>query len=529
MTEHGSAERARTAEIIAACCLATDLGMGFPFEHGLQATSIAMNLADALGVDSETAAKTYYASLLMYSGCTTDADISTRIFLSGQTENITPVQFGSPREMMSGVMRALPDPGSPPHRRPFEIAKRLPPAGRFLKPHFASLCEVASMLAVRLGLPPDISDLFIHLTERWDGHGLLGRAKGEEIPLPIRIVHVARDAAYQRHIGGEEHAIEAIRHRTGHAFDPQVADLFVSRAKDLLTDDGSGAAWDAVLAQEPRPWLTLEGERVDRALTALGNFADLASPFLSGHSTGVADLAGRAARICGLDESQVRLVRRAGLVHDLGRVAVHPSIWYKAGRLTADEWEQVRLHGYHTERVLHLSPLLASLAEVACAHHERLDGSGYHRNARAISLTLDARLLAAADCYHAMRETRSHRPALEVDAATRIMEAEVKAGRLDADSVAAVLEGAGQPRPQLERPGGLTPREAEVVAFLARGLQTKQVAKQLEISPKTADRHIQNAYQKMGVSTRAAATLFAMEHGLVSWGELPIHGENVAP
>jgi DNA-binding NarL/FixJ family response regulator len=128
-----------------------------------------------------------------------------------------------------------------------------------------------------------------------------------------------------------------------------------------------------------------------------------------------------------------------------------------------------------------------------------------------------------------MREMRSHRPPLDADQAARVLEGEVAAGRLEADSVAAVLEATGMPRPELERPGGLTAREGEVLSLVALGFQTKQVAHRLGISAKTADRHIQNAYQKLGVSTRAAATLFAMEHGLVSWGELPIHEERVAP
>lgn len=509
--------------MIAACCLATDLGMGFPFEHGLYATCVAMRLAGVLDVDAETATKTYYASLLMYSGCTTDTDTSMRIFPGGQTANITPVQFGSPRQVLSGVLRAVTDREEPLLRRPWGVPMRFVQAGKHLKPHFASLCEVATMLAARLGLPPAVAELFVDLTERWDGNGVLGRARADEIPLPLRIVHVARDAAYQRLIGGDDHAVETIRARAGHAFDPDVADAFLSEAGTLLSDDSPNSAWEEVLDSEPRPWLTLDGAGVDRALAALGNFADLVSPYLAGHSSKVSALAKEAARLSRFAEKDIHFIGRAGSVHDLGRVAAHPSIWQKSGALTTDEWEQVRLHGYHTERLLHRSSLLASIAEVAGAHHERLDGSGYHRGARAISLRPPARLLAAADCFQAMREMRAHRPPLDGEEAARTMAQDVAAGRLDADSVAAVLEAAGQAPRELERPAGLTNREAEVVALLARGFQTKQVAHRLGISAKTADRHIQNAYQKMGVSTRAAATLFAMEHGMAIWGESPIH------
>jgi HD-GYP domain-containing protein (c-di-GMP phosphodiesterase class II) len=359
--------------------------------------------------------------------------------------------------------------------------------------------------------------MFLFLTERWDGKGVLGRARGDEIPLPLRLVHVARDAAYQRLLGGDERAVETIRRRAGRAFDPDIAEAFVDRAPEILAAaDVPGSAWDAVLAAEPRPWLTLEGPGIDRALAGMGDFADLASPVLAGHSRGVAALATAAAEVLGLPPEDVRRIGRAGHVHDLGRAAVDPRIWPKPAALTADEWEQVRLHPYHTERLLHRSPFLAPLAAVACAHHERLDGSGYHRGETAMTLPPAARLLGAADAFHAMTEPRAHRPAMPREAAAETLEGEARAGRLDARMVAAVVEAAGMPAPKVERPAGLTEREVEVVALLARGLQTKQVARRLGISFKTADRHIQNAYRKMGVSTRAAATLFAMEHGLLS-------------
>jgi len=515
--EPSDGEAVRAAEIIAVACLATDLGMGFPFEHGLHGTLMAMRLADLLDVDSETASQTYYACLLMYSGCTTDSDVVSRIFAGSRTENVTPVQFGSGAEALAGVVRALSPPGVPPHRRIYEGARRLVPAARFTKPHFAALCEVAEMMAKRLGLPPAMQGLFGYLTERWDGKGLLKRAKGDEIPLPVRIMHVARDAAYQRIVGGDDHTVEVIRRRAGHAFDPAIADRFVEATPEVMAAaEAPGSAWEATLAAEPRAWLTLEGEGIDRALAAIGDFADLVSPHLSGHSSGVAELAAAAARMRGFDPSDVALMRRAGFVHDVGRVAIDPRIWQKPAPLTVDEWEQVRLHPYHAERVLLRSPSLASLAEVACGHHERLDGTGYHRRVSAASLTPGARLLAAADAFHAMREPRPHRGALPPEKAAKLLGEEARAGRQDSEMVAAVTEAAGQPAPPVERPAGLTEREAEVVGLLARGLQTKQVARRLGISVKTADRHIQNAYRKIGVSTRAAAILFAMEHGLVS-------------
>jgi HD-GYP domain-containing protein (c-di-GMP phosphodiesterase class II) len=503
-------------------CLASDLGMGFPFEHGLRSTLIAMRLAARLGVESETLSQTYYASLLSHSGCTTDAHVTPQVFGGSLRTNFHPVRYGSGREVFAGLIRSLPDPESAGLVRVSQVARRLPRMAREMRPHVAATCEVAGMLADELGLPGSVQGLFAYRFERWDGHGPLGRATRDEIPLPMRIVQLAVDAALQHLLGGEERVVRLIRDRAGHAFDPELAACLVDHVGEILGWDEHASVWDETLTREAGPPLVLRGDEVDRALAAMGNFADLISPYLAGHCAAVAALAEAAARNCRIDEAGVAALRRAGLVHDLGRVAVDVRIWQKPAPLTADEWEHVRLHPYYTERVLARSAFLAELAPVAGAHHERLDGSGYHRGATGAELTLPARLLAAADAYHAMTEPRPYREAMSSEQAADELAREASAGRLDPAAVAAVVDAAGQQVPRVERPAGLTEREATVVGLLARGLQTKQVAAALGISAKTADRHIQNAYRKIGVSSRAAATLFAMEHGLVAWGELPI-------
>jgi HD-GYP domain-containing protein (c-di-GMP phosphodiesterase class II) len=512
--------------VIAALSLATDLGIGVPLEHGLHSTVVAMRLAERLGVDAETATQTYYACLLFYVGCTADAEIASEIFGSDDalTTHATPTRFGSRGEMLGGIARALVVPGSILPARAVQVARGLPRAARSFKRHIAAFCEVAQMLTDRLGVPRSVGALFLHIAERWDGKGHPGRLARDDVPLAVRIAHVARDAAFHAMLGGEDHAARVVRRRGGHAFDPAIAARLADDAPEILVLDAGASAWDEVLACEPLPLLVLEGEAIDGALAAMGDFADLASPYLAGHSAGVSDLASAAGRRCGLEAADLVTVRRAALVHDLGRVAVPVRIWQKPTPLTPDDRERARLHPYHTERVLVRSPFLAALAPVAASHHERLDGSGYHRGTTAGALPLPARLLAAADAYHAMTEPRPHRGALSPGTAGFTLGEEARAGRLDADAVAAVLETAGQPAQRVARPAGLTEREAQVVGLIARGLQTKVVARALGISVKTADRHIQNAYAKIGVSTRAAATVFAMQHGLIaqSWGELPI-------
>lgn len=496
--------------------------MGFPLEYGFRGTLLAIRLADRLGVDRETTSHAYYVCLLSYAGCTADTEIAAELFQGDMTRHFAPVMFGSQRELFAGVIRSVPDPARSRPVQAAQILRRLPRAARNGRPHLAALCEVAQMLGARLGLPASVHEQFALLTERWDGKGALGRARGEKIPLAVRIAHVARDATFQRLLGGEEHAVRVLAERAGHAFDPAVAAALVEHAAELLAPDRSTDLWDELLDVEPLPRPVLEGEAIDRALAAMGDFSDLVSPSFVGHSEGVATLACAAAQRARLGPEELASIRRAALIHDVGRVAVPVRVWLKPGPLDADEWEKVRLHPYHTERVLARSPFLARLAPVASSHHERLDGSGYHRGATSQTLDAGARLLAAADAYHAMTEPRPHRAALAPEQAAETLLAECRGGLFDSDAVAAVLGAAGHPVPRIERPAGLTEREAEVIGLLARGLQTKQVARALGITPKTADHHIQNAYGKIGVSTRAAAALFAMEHGLASWGELPI-------
>jgi len=509
-------EQVRTADVIASLCLATDLGMGFPFEHGLSATLTTMRLCDVLGVDAETARVTYYLSLLMYAGCTVDAEERSTIFGGSLTQHHTHRQHGSQLESLVGIAGALPKPEASWPQRTLQTVTRLPRARVFALRHFAAFCEVAGMLAERLGLPATVTELFPYLSERWDGASMLGRAKGEDVPLPLRITHVGRDATYQRLMADDEHVVETIRSRSGHAFDPAVVDAFLANTADVFGPaQPDGSAWDAVLDAEPGPPLTLEGGQVDRALWAMGAFADTASPYLTGHSAGVGELACRAAGIVGMGAADATGLRRAGYLHDIGRAAVDPRVWAKDGTLSADDWEQVRLHPYHTERVLVRSPFLAPYATIACSHHERLDASGYHRGINAASLPRVARLLAAADAYQSKTEPRPYRDALSPEAATQLLVTRAEEGMLDPDMVVAIAEAADQAPPQIRRPAGLTDREVEVIGLLARGKATKQIAANLGITTKTADRHIQNIYGKIEVSSRAAATLYAVEHGLV--------------
>jgi HD-GYP domain-containing protein (c-di-GMP phosphodiesterase class II) len=255
---------------------------------------------------------------------------------------------------------------------------------------------------------------------------------------------------------------------------------------------------------------------IDEVLTAIADFTDLKSPYTAGHSRAVAGLAGEAAVRCGLPDCDAVALRRAGWIHDVGRISVGVPVWDKPGPLDHDEREQVRLHPYVTERVFARSPLLRPLAALAGQHHERVDGSGYHRAQHGGELSVPARILAAADVYAALVADRPHRPASTPAGAATALRAEARAGRLDGDAVDAVLVAAGHPaRRRPAQVGGLTARETEVLRWLARGASNPQIAAALVVSRKTVEHHVEAVYAKLGVHSRSAATLRAVQHGLV--------------
>ncbi len=250
---------------------------------------------------------------------------------------------------------------------------------------------------------------------------------------------------------------------------------------------------------------------------AFGEFVDLKLGFLTGHSARVAELAATAAEGLGCSRAEVSAVRAAGFFHDLGRVAVPNGVWDKPGALSGGEWERVRLHPYYTERVLERSPPLAPLALLAGSHHERLDGSGYHRGAAAAQLGAGARLLAAADAYDAMTHDRPHRPAMHPARARAELGEMVARARSRSGRWTPCSRRPGRRRSSVRQghPAGLTDREVEVLRLVAQGRTNKEIAEALVVTEKTAGHHVEHIYAKAGVSTRVGAALFAMRHDLV--------------
>jgi HD-GYP domain-containing protein (c-di-GMP phosphodiesterase class II) len=521
MSDHNPASGVRRGEVIAALSLATDLAMGQPVEFALRSCVLGMRLGQALGLSDEELSEIYFQALLRYIGCNAETYAIVALFGDELSlrRDFALVDMGKAGEMAALVLRHLRSANADAGLLDiaFAIAKGLLVAQKTSADNIAAHCEAADRLAERLALGPDVRRNLGQIYERWDGRGLPNRLKGEAIAPAVRVVVFAQDVVVLRAAHGDAGALALLRARRGRAYDPRVVDCFLTRSDLFVAGLDEVSSWDAVLELEPAPRTALSEEAFNEACLAMADFADLKSPYTIGHSRRVSQLAADAARRYGLPAVDVVDVARAGLLHDIGRVGISARVWLKPGPLTDSEREQVRLHPYYAERVLARPPALARLGAIVAQHHERLDGSGYHRGTRALSP--QGRILAAAEAYCGKVEARPYRAALSADAAADVLKREVHAGRLDGDAVAAVLAAAGHrvaARGTLVK--GLTEREIEVLRVVARGLSMKEIARLLGISPKTVDNHLQSLYGKIGVKTRAGATLFAIEHGLADVG-----------
>jgi HD-GYP domain-containing protein (c-di-GMP phosphodiesterase class II) len=387
----------------------------------------------------------------------------------------------------------------------------------FSKRHDIASCEAARAVARRIGLPNSVSTALHDVHEWWNGRGAR-RLKGDQIALAARVARVATDAVFLATIGDAGTAPNALQRYSGRRLDPDVTALFAANAAALFAEAGSGDPRMTVLEIEPGSHVDIDERGLAAVAGAFGDLINVKTPFTHGHLGETARLSVMAATRLGLDRESITQLNVAAPLHDVGRAGVSNAVWEKPGPLTTAEWEQVRMHSYFTERILATSATLAPMAAVAGLHHERLDGSGYHRGCGASSMSTASRVLAAADAFHAMTQHRPHRPALGADGARDELLSDVRRGRLDADAVAAVLDAAGQPTAVSRGdvlPGGLSQREIEVLRLVADGHSNPEIGRRLGVSRRTAEHHVQHIYTKIGVSSRAAAALFALEHGLL--------------
>ena len=515
MSGVGRESPVRLAELVAALSLGIDLGFGQPMEHVLRQCRIALRLAELVGLEEESRAAVYYTALLINVGCHADAYEQARWCGDDITMKAKKYDYEQRSLTEMAMMLRLLGSGNPPLRR-LRVAFDFALEGHkevdgMLEGH----ARLARSLGEELGLPAAVLDSLASSYERWDGRGWPGHRAGDAIPIPARITQLAEFVEVGYRTGGLDGARSVATRRAGKQFDPNLVSALSGDIEKVFQGLDEVGSWDVVIDAEPALAIRLSASEFDAALAAIARFVDLKSPFTLGHSFASAELARRAAEGLGLS-SDAQTVHRAGLVCGFGRLGVSNAVWDKRGSLTAGDWERVRLHPHLTERMLHQSGTLAPLGRIAGQVRERIDGSGYPRGLAGTAITQPARVLAAADAYQAMREPRPHRPALSAEAAARELRADVKAGRLDGDVVDAVLDAAGHWVPRRrEGVAGLTAREIEVLRLVAQGLPTKGIAARLVITPKTAGNHIEHIYTKIGVSNRAGASLFAMQHGLL--------------
>lgn len=500
-----------------ALSLATDLGFGQPAEHMVRSARLSLRLGERLGLDHADLAVLYDVSILTYVGCPIYGNEAAALFGDDIDFRAEAVQtdLAGFQAMMFMLRRAGSDGG--PARRVAQGARLMAGGGKAVVQQMANHCSAAGVFAERLGLDDQVRAGIEQAYARWDGKGVPADLQGDAVSLAARVSHVAEACEVMHRLGGVADALEMVRARRGTHFDPVVADAACTDP-DALFDGIDTDAADAYLDGEPVARPTLTDDELDTTLEAIGDFGDLRSPYFAGHARGTAELVAAAASILQFTVDDVRLVRRAAWVHDLGRFGVPGTVWDKPGPLGASDEERMRLHVYYVERIFQRPEPLRRVGLLAATHHERMDGSGYHRGITGAMLSKPARLLAAADVYHAMLQPRPYREARSPELAAAELRAEVDAGHLDGDAVDAVLAASGH-GPSRARasagPAGLTAREEDVLALLAQGMSNKEIASTLGISAKTVGNHVEHVYTKLGVTNRAGAALRAMEFGVV--------------
>jgi HD-GYP domain-containing protein (c-di-GMP phosphodiesterase class II)/DNA-binding CsgD family transcriptional regulator len=475
----------------------------------MRACLLATELASRAGLGPVRQGEVFYASLMRFSGCAATSHESAAAF--GGNDILVRsrgdlIDSARPMEALK-FLAAL---GSGVEK--VRVLARAPRVAKIIEESARADCEVGADLTRRLQLPSAVCQAVLCAFERFDGKGSPAGLAGEEVSEAARFAAVGFAAVMFDAVGGVALAVETVARWSGRALDPSIAATFLEAPVELLAVSKPDDIWAAVVDVEPQPRRFFRDEaHLDEALAGFGDAADLKSPFFQGHSRGVALLARAASSdVVGVDPE---MIYRAGLVHDLGRVAVPTGVWERPGPLRPEEWELVRLHPYHSGRIVSRSPALEPLGVIVSRHHERVDGSGYPAGVRAGEMDATTRLLGAADVWRTLGEARPHRAALPPSEASRV----ISELPLDRDAVRAVIRAAGAPRASFSPlPVDLTERELEVLRLLASGCTKRQIADRLFISHSTVHTHTVHIYAKCGVSTRAGLAMFAMRHGLVA-------------
>jgi len=453
-------------ELISAMSFALDLTEGSVPGHALRSCILGMRIGVRMGLPQEQLSELYYALLLKDIGCSSHAAHMDQI-VRGEDEKVqaemrAAVQAEVWADIRAEVKAALdmaevtrPNVPKLSNLRFLWKAKRpepqvdaisrikIMPVKRTRNIATSQGDRGASIIS-KIGLGDGTAGAVKALDEHWDGTGFPGRWRGDQIPLLARIAAVAQHLDVFASSKGPEHAVAVMRERSGRWFDPEIVrvagSLHRTRElwKDCLAILPEQEVRTAVLALEPRENRYLGPETVDRICEAFSDVTDAKSPFTVDHSMGVTDAALGIAQTLGLATDRTVLVRRAALLHDIGKLRIPNSILHKQGKLTVEEFLIVKEHPALTRRILGRIPAFRELANVAGAHHEKLDGTGYPNQLNAKDLSVEARVVAVADVYAALSEVRPYRESLELDQVTEIMRKEMP-NKLDPEIFEALL------------------------------------------------------------------------------------------
>jgi putative nucleotidyltransferase with HDIG domain len=420
----------RVSEIISALSYALDLTEGQPMGHSVRACMIGMRLAEQIGLPAAEQGDLYYALLLKDAGCSSN---SSRLFhilnaddlrAKGdlKTKDWTRVGWESLHYALTHVATGMPF--LQRMQRLFQVAATQQQDSCDL---VKIRCERGAYIAQQLGFSASVAAGIHSLDEHWNGRGYPEGLRKTEVPLFSRIANLAQTLDVFHRARGPAASIHAVQRRSGRWFDPDLVKAAVSLS-------ANGSLWEGLdskdviqkaLSLEPdERRLSADEETIDNICAAFAEIIDAKSPFTYRHSNGVADAAMDIGRWFGMSARDLKLLRRAALLHDIGKLSVSNTILEKPGKLTAEEWKIIRDHPYYTFEILNRIPGFEELAVEAAAHHERLDGSGYWRGWKAEQLSSFARILVVADIFDALRAKRPYRDSIPLEKVFEMMRAE---------------------------------------------------------------------------------------------------------
>jgi putative nucleotidyltransferase with HDIG domain len=400
-----------------------------------------MRTGQALGLSKVELADLYYVLLLKDLGCSSNAaricelyEADDRAFKAGY-KTVGTSLAATLHFVLSKTAR-----GKPLHRRAAAIGNILRNGDGIAQELIVSRCTRGADIARTLRFPPAVCEGIYRLDEHWDGSGRPGRLSGAAIPLLSQIALLAQVVDVFHGHAGPGAALEEARRRSGTWFDPRLVRALEAAAAepDFWHTLSSVLVEGRVVRMAPEEaGNTVDDDYLDAIADAFGQVIDAKSPYTAGHSQRVGNLSIRMAEQLGLPSARGRWLRRAAVLHDIGKLGVSSAILEKPAGLDDREWEEMRGHAGHTREILGRIGAMADLAEVAAAHHERLDGTGYPLRLDAAVIGRETRIITACDFYDALTSDRPYRAALPVEEAFRIMDRAIGTA-LDGECVAAL-------------------------------------------------------------------------------------------